>query len=95
MAATRLTPSQQARGEAEGLCGREVVNRTLNEKPPDATHWSERLMAARAGIVPSSLNAPRNVFSMRGRVSSGENCSVLLFGITAPSNRPTDKTRLF
>ena len=28
----------------------------LNEKPPDATHWSERTMAARAGIAPSSVH---------------------------------------
>jgi hypothetical protein len=32
------------------------VNLTLNEKPPDATHWSERTMAARAGIAPSSVH---------------------------------------
>src|SRR6516225_2372337 len=34
----------------------QVVNLTLNEKPPDATHWSERTMAARAGIAPSSVH---------------------------------------
>src|SRR5271167_3176533 len=34
----------------------QVVNLTLNEKPPDATHWSERSMAARAGIAPSSVH---------------------------------------
>jgi len=33
-----------------------VVNLTLNEKPRDATHWSERTMAARAGIAPSSVH---------------------------------------
>ena len=32
------------------------MNLTLNEKPPDATHWSERTMAARAGIAPSSVH---------------------------------------
>jgi hypothetical protein len=35
---------------------KQVVNLTLNEKPPDATHWSERRMAVRAGIVPSSVH---------------------------------------
>ena len=35
---------------------KQVVNLTLNEKPPDATHWSERTMAARAGIAPSSVH---------------------------------------
>src|ERR1700761_298410 len=35
---------------------KQVVNLTLNEKPPDATHWSERSMAARAGIAPSSVH---------------------------------------
>src|SRR5277367_5376771 len=34
----------------------QVVNLTLNEKPPDATHWSERMMAARVGIAPSSVH---------------------------------------
>jgi transposase len=35
---------------------KQVVNLTLNEKPPDATHWSERTMAVRAGIAPSSVH---------------------------------------
>src|SRR6202451_2984466 len=35
---------------------KQVVNLTLNERPPDATHWSERTMAARAGIAPSSAH---------------------------------------
>src|ERR1700720_2097068 len=34
---------------------KQVVNLTLNDKPPDATHWSERTMAARTGIAPSSV----------------------------------------
>jgi len=34
----------------------QVVELTLNEKPPDATHWSERTMAARAGIAASSVH---------------------------------------
>jgi hypothetical protein len=35
---------------------KQVVNLTLNEKPPDGTHWRERTMAARAGIAPSSVH---------------------------------------
>jgi hypothetical protein len=35
---------------------KQVVNLTLNEKPPDATHWRERTMAARAGTAPSSAH---------------------------------------
>src|ERR1700686_2388340 len=35
---------------------KQVVNLTLNEKPRDATHWSERTMAARTGIAPSSVH---------------------------------------
>jgi len=35
---------------------KQVVNLTLNEKPREATHWSERTMAARAGIAPSSVH---------------------------------------
>jgi transposase len=33
-----------------------VVELTLHEKPPNATHWSERTMAARVGIAPSSVH---------------------------------------
>ena len=36
---------------------KQVGNLTLNEKPPDATHWSERTMAARAGIAPRTRTA--------------------------------------
>lgn len=34
---------------------RQVVHMTLHEKPPNATHWSVRSMAAAAGISPSSV----------------------------------------
>jgi transposase len=34
---------------------KQVVNLTLTEKPPNATHWSVRTMAARAGIAASSV----------------------------------------
>ena len=33
-----------------------VVYLTLNEKPPNATHWSLRTMAARVGIAPSAVH---------------------------------------
>jgi transposase len=40
---------------------KQVVNLTLNEKPPDATHWSERRMAVRVGIaeLPRISSAPQ------------------------------------
>ena len=34
---------------------KQVVTLTLNEKPLNATHWSVRTMATRAGIAPSSV----------------------------------------
>jgi hypothetical protein len=34
---------------------KQVVDKTLNEKPPNATHWSVRSMAAVAGISYSSV----------------------------------------
>lgn len=34
---------------------REVVERTLREKPPHATHWSTRSMAAAVGLSPASI----------------------------------------
>ena len=51
--ATRLA---RAQAELTARKIKQVVNLTLNEKPPDATHWSERTMAARAGIAPSSVH---------------------------------------
>jgi len=35
---------------------KEVVNLTLNEKPPEATRGSERTMAVRTGNAPSSMH---------------------------------------
>ena len=35
---------------------KQVVELTLNEKPPNATHWSVRMMAARVGIAPSMVH---------------------------------------
>ena len=34
---------------------REVVERTLREKPPNATHWSTRSLAAVVGLSPASI----------------------------------------
>ena len=54
---------------------KQVVNLTLNEKPPDATHWSERTMAARAGIAPSSVH--KNLGCARAQAASDENLQAL------------------
>jgi transposase len=35
---------------------KQVVDLTLHEKPPNATHWSLRLMATRVGIAPSAVH---------------------------------------
>jgi transposase len=35
---------------------KQVVDLTLHEKPPNATHWSVRTMAARVGIGPSTVH---------------------------------------
>jgi hypothetical protein len=35
----------------------EVVRTTLKERPPDATHWSLRILAAASNIFPGSLLA--------------------------------------
>ena len=55
---------------------KQVVNLTLNEKPPDATHWSERTMAARAGIAPSSVH---KIWTAHGltQAASDENLQAL------------------
>jgi transposase len=40
-----------------------VVDLTLHETPPGATHWSERTMAAKVGIAPSSVH---NIWKAHG-----------------------------
>lgn len=43
----------------------EVVRQTLHEKPPDATHWSLRSMAAVSGISRSSVNTIWRAFNLQ------------------------------
>lgn len=43
----------------------EVVRKTLEEKPPDATHWSTRSMAAASGISRSSVNTIWRAFNLQ------------------------------
>lgn len=43
----------------------QVVRRTLEEKPPDATHWSTRSMAAASGISRSSVNTIWRAFNLQ------------------------------
>lgn len=42
-----------------------VVRKTLQEKPPDATHWSTRSMAAATGISRTSINTIWNAFNLQ------------------------------
>jgi len=43
----------------------EVVRMTLEDKPPDATHWSLRSMAAASGISRSSVNTIWRAFNIQ------------------------------
>lgn len=43
----------------------EVVRMTLEDKPPDATHWSTRSMAAASGVSRSSVNAIWKAFNLQ------------------------------
>jgi len=43
----------------------EVVRMTLEEKPPEATHWSLRSMAAASGISRSSVNTIWRAFNLQ------------------------------
>lgn len=47
----------------------EVVRMTLHEKPPDATHWSLRSMAAAAGISRHSVNRIWRSFNLKPHLS--------------------------
>lgn len=42
-----------------------VVRKTLEERPPDATHWSLRSMAAASGISRSSVNTIWRAFNLQ------------------------------
>ena len=54
---------------------KQVVTLTLNEKPPEASHWSEPTMAARAGIAPSS--GAQDLGGPRAEAASDENLQAL------------------
>lgn len=43
----------------------EVVRMTLEDKPPDATHWSLRSMAAASGVSRSSVNTIWRAFNLQ------------------------------
>ncbi len=43
----------------------EIVRRTLEETPPDATHWSTRSMAARSGVSPSTVGRIWRAFGLK------------------------------
>jgi len=43
----------------------EVVVRTLEDKPPDATHWSTRDLAKRVGMSPSSVGRIWRAFGLK------------------------------
>jgi transposase len=43
----------------------EVVRKTLEEKPPDATHWSLRSMAAASGVSRSSVHTIWRAFNLQ------------------------------
>ncbi len=49
----RSRPGRKRRIEEAKI--REVVERTLREKPPEATHWSTRRLAAVVGLSPASI----------------------------------------
>jgi hypothetical protein len=43
----------------------EIVRRTLKDKPPDATHWSLRSMAAASGVSRSTVNTIWRAFNLQ------------------------------
>ena len=49
----RSRPGRKRRIEETKV--REVVDRTLQEKPSNATHWSTRTLAAVVGLSPASI----------------------------------------
>ncbi len=43
----------------------EIVRKTLEDKPPDATHWSPRSMAAASGVSRSTVNTIWRAFNLQ------------------------------
>ena len=43
----------------------EIVRRTLEERPPDATHWSTRSLARRAGVSPATVGRIWRAFGLK------------------------------
>jgi transposase len=46
-----------------------VVELTLNQKPPGRTHWSERSMATRVGLAPSTVHNIWKAHGLKARCS--------------------------
>jgi transposase len=65
-------PSRRKPLTAEKI--KQVVHMTLHEKPPNATHWSMRSMAAAAGISYSSV---QRIWHAHGR-PRGSPCRPML-----------------
>lgn len=65
MAGLRDKPRPGVRKKITDEMVAEVVRKTLHEKPPDATHWSLRSMAAASGISRSSINTIWRAFNLQ------------------------------
>src|SRR3978361_156271 len=66
---------------------RKVVSMTTTEHPPEATHWSARLMAKVVGIAPSSVQKIWRDHGLRPLLAATSNCPKI-----RPS-RPADRCR--
>ena len=63
----RDEPRSGRRRSIDDAAVAEVVRRTLEETPPDSTHWSLRSMAQAMGYAPATIHRIREAFGLQPR----------------------------